>query len=317
MSHISDADVLSHFALVASSPRYVKRRRLRMPIPTSENTTWSTTERRPRKNSLHHIHASAKSLSQSNKQALSWEDEILNQLDEQARRRTAAAQLSQRGHPASPLLGENTPRANIQPQLTNVLPPPPSEISLLTSGRGVYPSSPVEPGIESEADDAHRPSWSFATPAPPIALSRQHHPSSSLNGQDDHEDETAASEADMSEVDELATPAVGKEHLLPDADEEEEQQLDGDKTPTKAHSDEVPTLLSLPQRLWSTLRPGLSLYVVSYRVCVTRRRLIKYRYIVQRKAKSRGLEWNGHVMLYSEQPSGYVVWSRVEYCYLA
>lgn len=263
--HISDADVLSHWALVASSPRYVKRRRLHAPVSASQLTTaWSLTEQeqKPRKPSDRHIQT--KAASHRRPRILSLEDEILDQLDEQARRRTAAAQLSEHGHSSPPSLGGDTQHVTHLSQAPNILPPPPLVPSLVTPGRYLRSSAPVVPPAQTEDDDVPRPSWSFATPAPPQHTSRQNHQSSSPQGQEDAEMDTGASEADLSEVDELATPAVGQEQLAMEGNDEEEQQTDTDKTPTKAQTDEAPRLLSLPQRLWSTLRPGISLYVFAF-----------------------------------------------------
>ncbi|KAJ9123079.1 hypothetical protein QFC22_001269 [Naganishia vaughanmartiniae] len=272
MSHISDADVLVHWALVASSPQYANRGRprtsTRTSILTSSKITYeSLAPRKSKRCSLRQSQAKVEPPSQSEERGLSLEDQILEQLDEQARRRTAAARLPERRHTASPSLSENTPRATYPSHTFNVLPPPPVERPLLKPGGNLHSSLPAGSEIESENndDDAPGPSWSFATPAPPQPLRRQHLPSSSVYGEDGDgaEVETNASEADMSEVDELAsTPAVGQEDLGAETEDEEEQPMDSsmdvDKTPTKAQANEVPRLLSLPQRLWSTLRPGIS-----------------------------------------------------------
>ncbi|KAJ9107637.1 hypothetical protein QFC21_001097 [Naganishia friedmannii] len=277
MSYISDADVLTHWAVVASSPRYyAKRRRLRAPVSAPALTSGVPAKQKSRKDMHFHGQTKAGSHIQSEERGLSLEDEILDQLDEQARRRTAAAQLPERRHSTSPSLGGDTPRATYQAHPSSILPPPPLEHPMFTPGRPLHPPSPAVPHLDAEEnDDVPRPSWSFATPAPPPPLRRHNHRSSPAQDEADDDIEPDASDADMSEVDELASSAVSREPLAGEGDEEEQDgeleedeqegegaETDWDKTPTKAQTDEAPKLLSLPQRLWSTLRPGISMYAL-------------------------------------------------------
>ncbi|KAJ9093622.1 hypothetical protein QFC20_007081 [Naganishia adeliensis] len=219
---ISEIDVLLHHAIVASSDRYIRGERL---FPAQQPTK---TKRKPygesiaptKRRKLSHVKLEPK----SEGEALSLEDEILEQLDDEARR----AGLD-------PLaIRDEMPIFSSQPQVStprNILPPPP-------------PLNEEPPATDP------RPTWSFTTTPLPPHLQRQAQLRSPAAP-------STISEEDISEVDELATP--GEKGTVTADTSGEGGALTGSPSGKLKPTDGGGTLLSLPRRLWSSIRPGLSL----------------------------------------------------------
>lgn len=222
---ITEIDVLIHHAKIASSKYYIAGERI-FPAPQPTNTkrkphTDSTAPTKRRRLS----HAKLESKSQS--QALWTEDEILEQLDEDARR-----------DGLDPLAIRDEMTISTAQTLSNILPPPPP----LDPDR-IPTASPIS---EDPPSTDPRPRWNFTTTPLPPHLKRQvqlHSPAAP----------STISEEDVSEVDELATP--GDKGSVT-ADTSGEAGSPGGKL---KHAEAGGTLLSLPRRLWSSIRPGLTL----------------------------------------------------------
>lgn len=157
-------------------------------------------------------------------EALSLEDEILEQLEDEARR-AGLEPLTMR---------HEMPILSAQPQVStprNILPPPP-------------------PLNEEPSATGPRPTWSFTTTPLPPHLQRQAQLRSPAAP-------STISEEDISEVDELATP--GEKGAVTADTSGEGGALTGSPSGKMKPTDGGGTLLSLPRRLWSSIRPGLSL----------------------------------------------------------
>lgn len=220
---ISEIDVLIHHASVSSSHHYVAGERLFAPRQPakSRRKPGSDSIGQTKRRKLDHVKIEPK----LENDALSLEDQILEQLDDEARR-AGLETLSVRcgGSIAYPPHHQSTPR--------NVLPPPP-------------------PLAEDAPATDPRPRWSFTTTPLPPHLQRQAQLRSPAAP-------STISEEDISEVDELATPGREQSNAVADTSGEG-AALTGSPSAKTKQTEAGGTLLSLPRRLWSSIRPGLSL----------------------------------------------------------
>jgi hypothetical protein len=225
---ITEIDVLQHFAATATFP-YHKRKfvdppvtRKRIRIPKQKN---------PYKKPQHMIDAEEREQDEARKRASS----VSSQSDYRA-----APVPSGSRHLDSP---------------RNILPPPPPPIEdpiPETSPEPIeatpeeIPSGEVseEPSQEPSSIDP-RPQWNYAsTPLPPhLQRQAQLLPPAAPS---------TISEEDAMEVDELATPGDGKADIGA-----EDGILTGSPAGKGRRSDPGGNLLSLPRRLWSSIRPGI------------------------------------------------------------
>ncbi|KAI5455267.1 hypothetical protein NCC49_000083 [Naganishia albida] len=230
---ITEIDVLIHYATVASSPNFY------IPGERIFNVRQSTqTKRKPQSEGIAPTKRRKPSLVKLDpkvqSQAISLNDVLLEQLDGNARREGSdplANQLEKPGSPAQAYLS----------RACNILPTPP-------------PLSEELPTVSSMEEDPPstdpRPTWSFTTTPLPPHLKRQaqlHSPAAT----------STISEEDISEVDELATP--GKDGTVTADTSGEGGALTGSPGGKLKHTEAGGTLLSLPRRLWSSIRPGLTL----------------------------------------------------------
>lgn len=222
LSVISEIDVLQHFAATATFP-YHKRKFVDPPV--SRKRIRIPKQKNPYKKPQHMIDA---------------------EREQDESRKRASSVTSQPDYSAAPVPSGSrhvdSPR-NILP------PPPPLEEPIPETTEEPIGDAPEESGevveesSQEPASTDHRPQWIASTPLPPH-LQRQAQllpPAPST-----------ISEEDAMEVDELATPGDGKADVGA-----EDGVLTGSPAGKGRRSEPGGNLLSLPRRLWSSIRPGI------------------------------------------------------------
>ena len=224
---ISEEDVLLHFASVAQIPR-PKRTYVHPPIPTQP------IKRLKKKDDP--------SISQTSQEFASSNGDLSGSVrNEPERPASSTSPKKQSARRTSPGAG-----TAISPR--NILPPPPP----LDDGLRDEPSQQdsIEPDASEEtaagaSSSDPRPQWTFTTTPLPPHLHRQAQlrPSAAPSN---------VSEEDVSEVDELATPGDGKGTAGAG-----DGALTGSPGRRGRLSEAGGNLLSLPRKLWSSIRPGI------------------------------------------------------------
>lgn len=224
---ISEEDVLLHFASVAQIPRH-KRKYVHPPIPTQRI-------KRPKKEN-------DPSISQTFQEFASRNGDLSGSVRNESERPAFSTS------PKNKSARTTSSGAGTAISPRNILPPPPP----LDDGLRDEPSrqdsiGPNASGEETAGPSSSdpRPQWTFATTPLPPHLQRQAQlrPSAAPGN---------VSEEDVSEVDELATPGDGKATAGA-----EDDALTGSPGRRERLSEAGGNLLSLPRRLWSSIRPGI------------------------------------------------------------